>query len=377
MPARVGLPAPPGLLGLLPLPESFFDDPDAFADMPRSATVPYKVLRPGTHNAVIELRPNEDVPGEREVQNGGADLVAYTDEDRRTTTSSTVNLDIVNNVPAVRLRDLRGRAGRPRGQPAGSAVIQVVNVPEYDEELSRARPVCCVVRPSPWPSTVSPSPRPSSPVPRTPATDFILAGHQRLVRRGRGQRGPRLQPGRGARPSGRGRGHGPGRRRLQPLQIASNADSRPPVLDRRRPATASASALGIDCEFDPYPTFDEFLDARDNEQIKGLFRGGWQADYPAMSNFLGPIYGTALRLERHGLLDQGVRRQALKEANGETRPGGGRWRCTRRARPSWSVTCLGIPLWYKNATGGLCEAVENVRLRLGQRPDPVPGDQAE
>src|SRR5690606_37951222 len=110
----------------------FFDDPEAFGEAP-VGNGPY-VLENWEHNSVIELRPNDAYKGEREVQNGGVDLIAYTDEDSAYNDLLDGNLDIVTNVPASAFGtfedELRDRAVN---QPA--AVVQVINVPEYNEKL--------------------------------------------------------------------------------------------------------------------------------------------------------------------------------------------------------------------------------------------------
>ena len=48
--------------------------------------------------------------------------------------------------------------------------------------------------------------------------------------------------------------------------------------------------LGIEAEPKVYPTFDELRKDVTDRTIKTPFRTGWQADYPSMLNYLGPIY---------------------------------------------------------------------------------------
>ena len=44
--------------------------------------------------------------------------------------------------------------------------------------------------------------------------------------------------------------------------------------------------------------------------IKTAFRAGWQADYPGLFNFLGPLYAHQRRIERWRLHQPGLRRSA-------------------------------------------------------------------
>lgn len=349
-----------GYSAFYPLPESFFEDPEAFGEAP-IGNGPY-VLETWEHNSLIELRPNETYAGEREVQNGGVDLVAYTDEDSAYNDLLDGNLDIVTNVPASAFGTFEDELGdRAVNQPA--AVIQVINVPEYNEKLSgeagllRRQAISMAIdRESITETVFSGS--------RTPATDFTspvingwsedLEGNEVLdfnpdEAKALWAQAEEIEP------------WGD-----EPLLIASNADSdHQSWIDPT--CNGIRDTLGIDCEFDAYPTFDEFLDARDNEEIKGLFRGGWQADYPAMSNFLGPIYGT-----NAGSNDMGYSSEEfdakLKEANGESDPDAA-IELYKEAQTILFQDLPGIPLWYNNATGGWSESVDNVVF--GWDSDPI------
>ncbi len=48
--------------------------------------------------------------------------------------------------------------------------------------------------------------------------------------------------------------------------------------------------LGMDAVFNPAVDFDTFQKGIDSGQYKGIFRSGWQMDYPSIENFLTPIY---------------------------------------------------------------------------------------
>jgi peptide/nickel transport system substrate-binding protein/oligopeptide transport system substrate-binding protein len=50
--------------------------------------------------------------------------------------------------------------------------------------------------------------------------------------------------------------------------------------------------LGVDCQGNPQPKFAELLTKVENKQPVGAFRMGWIFDYPAMENYLGPIFTT-------------------------------------------------------------------------------------
>lgn len=340
-----------GYSAFYPLPESFFDDPEAFGEAP-IGNGPY-VLDTWEHNALIELRPNESYAGEREVQNGGVDLVAYTDEDSAYNDLLDGNLDIVTNVPASAFGTFEEELGdRAVNQPA--AVIQVINVPEYVEGfageagLLRRQAISMAIDRDQVTETVFSGSR-------TPATDFTSPVINGWTEELEGNEVLDYNPEEAARLWEEAEAIEPWGD--EPLYIGSNADSDhqswiDPVCNGIR------DTLGIDCEFDAYPTFDEFLDARDNEEIPGLFRGGWQADYPAMSNFLGPIYGTGAGSNDMGYSSEEFDAK-LDEASGESDPDTA-IELYKEAQTILFQDMPGIPLWYNNATGGWSEAVENV-----------------
>jgi oligopeptide transport system substrate-binding protein len=50
------------------------------------------------------------------------------------------------------------------------------------------------------------------------------------------------------------------------------------------------NTLGIECVAVPVVDFATFNKKIDANELKGIFRGGWQADYPSIENYLTPLY---------------------------------------------------------------------------------------
>ncbi len=50
--------------------------------------------------------------------------------------------------------------------------------------------------------------------------------------------------------------------------------------------------LGVDCVGNPQPKFADLLTKLEHHTPIGAFRSGWVFDYPAMENYLGPLYTT-------------------------------------------------------------------------------------
>jgi oligopeptide transport system substrate-binding protein len=349
-----------GYTAFMPMPEVFFEDPDIYSDAP-VGNGPY-VVESWEHENVISLRPNPDYPGPRTPKNGGIDIVIYTDENTAYNDLLSDNLDIITNVPSSAFQTFESDLGdRAVNQPA--AVIQVVQVPEWLPEfqgeagtLRRAAISRAIDREQVTETVFAGT--------RTPATDFtspVIAGYSDDIAGSEvlqydAEEAKRLwDEAESMDPLGD-----------YTLQLASNADS-----DHQTWVEAVCNnirtVLEIECEFYPYPTFAEFLDARDAGEVPGIFRGGWQADWPAMSNFLGPIYGTGAgsndaqytNEEFDAVLSEAGQAPTPEEAT----------ELYKQAQEILFQDLPGIPLWYNNATAGYAETVDNVAF--GWDSDPI------
>ena len=76
-----------------------------------------------------------------------------------------------------------------------------------------------------------------------------------------------------------------------PLTIAVNGDGgHKPWADAA--CNSIKNTLGLDCVTKVTPDFKTLRDQIVKKEIKGLFRTGWQMDYPSIENFLAPLYAT-------------------------------------------------------------------------------------
>jgi oligopeptide transport system substrate-binding protein len=75
------------------------------------------------------------------------------------------------------------------------------------------------------------------------------------------------------------------------IEIAYNVDGgHKPWIDAV--CNQITANLGVPCVGNPQPKFAELLVKVEQKQPVGLFRMGWVFDYPAMENYLGPLYTT-------------------------------------------------------------------------------------
>ncbi|MGI6878015.1 peptide ABC transporter substrate-binding protein [Microbacterium sp. gxy059] len=124
--------------------------------------------------------------------------------------------------------------------------------------------------------------------------------------------------------------------------------------------------LDIDAAGAPYPTFQEFRNEITSCQIESAFRTGWQADYPGLYNFLGPLYATGAGSndgdysseDFDSLLADGISSTDADEAN----------ELFTQAQSVLLEDLRVIPLWYQQTTGAHSENVDNVEFGWNSVP---------
>ncbi|MDR2453632.1 MAG: ABC transporter substrate-binding protein [Bifidobacteriaceae bacterium] len=149
------------------------------------------------------------------------------------------------------------------------------------------------------------------------------------------------------------------------FQIAYNADA---DHDKWVDAVANSlsNTLGINASGNPYPTFPELRTEITERKIKTAFRSGWQADYPGLNNFLGPLYytnadsndGDYSSEEFDNLLNSANSAPSVAEGNA----------LLQQAQAVLMKDLPAIPLWYQNTIGGWSTKVDNVEFNWKSVP---------
>ena len=124
--------------------------------------------------------------------------------------------------------------------------------------------------------------------------------------------------------------------------------------------------LGIDAAGKPYPDFKSLRDEVTSRTIKTAFRTGWQADYPALGNFLGPLYGTGAG-SNDGDYSNADFDALLSDAAAAATPEEGT-ALLQDAQEILLEDLPAIPLWYSNVTGGYAEVAQNVEFGWNSVP---------
>ena len=123
-------------------------------------------------------------------------------------------------------------------------------------------------------------------------------------------------------------------------------------------ANSIRNTLGVEAVGDPYPDFKSLRDEITNRTITSAFRTGWQADYPSLGNFLGPLYATGGG-SNDGDYSNPEFDKLLKQAAGAPDPESANV-FYNQAQELLLKDLPAIPLWYANVTGGYSENVDNV-----------------
>ena len=341
-----------GYTAFFPLPAVAFDDLEAFGQAP-IGNGPYK-LDEWLHDDRIKLVTNPDYDGPRTPKNGGIDLVTYGTLDAAYADLASDNLDVLDAIAETSLPTFQDELGdRAYNQPA--AIFQSFTIPERlphfsgeEGQLRRAAISHAINRDQITDVIFNGF--------RAPAHDFtspVIAGYSETV---------------------------PGSDVLDydealAKDLWAQADAISPWdgqfglaynSDGGHQAWVDAvtnglkNVLGIDAVGVPYPDLKSLRTEVVDDTIKTAFRTGWQADYPSLFNFLGPLYGTGAGAndgdysnpEVDKLLDEGAAASSVDDANAKF----------QEVQTILFKDLPAIPLWYSSLQGARSTLVDNVEF---------------
>ncbi|SPF02084.1 peptide ABC transporter substrate-binding protein [Streptomyces sp. MA5143a] len=338
-----------------PLPQSFFTDHDAWLSKP-VGNGPYAVDS-YTKGSQLSVRKWDGYPGGDKAQNGGVDLKVYTDNNTAYTDLMAGNLDLVDDVPAAQLKNVKADLGnRYINTPAG--IIQTLSFPFYDqawnkpgsekvrEGLSRA-----IDREQITDTIFQKT--------RTPATDWTspVLGEDGGYKKGLcgdaceydADAAKQLIKEGGGLPGGQ-------------VKITYNADTGSHKQWVDAVCNSINNALDNDqaCVGNPVGTFADYRNQITQRKMSGPFRAGWQMDYPLIQNFLQPLYYTNAS-SNDGKWSNTDFDKRVDEANAEEDTA----KAVEKFQQAEEVVrdnMAAIPLWYQNGSAGYSERLSNVSL---------------
>lgn len=350
-----------GYSGYYPLPASAFDDMDAFGKNP-IGNGPYMLASDDAwqHDIQIELVTNPDYAGERKPVNDGLTIVFYGTQDAAYADLLANQVDVIDGIPDSSLQTYEADLGdRAVNQPA--AIFQSFTIPDALDHFSgeegqlRRQALSMAINREEITDVIFNGTR-------TPASDFtspVIDGFSDALD---GAEVLEYNPEEAAKLWAEADAISPWDGNFQ---IAYNADG---GHDAWVDAVSNSvkNTLGIEASGNPYPTFAEFRDDVTSRTITTAFRTGWQADYPGLFNFLGPLYATGAgandgdysSAEFDDLLQKGNTAADTDAANG----------FFQDAQEVLLKDLPAIPLWYSNVNGGFAEGVNNVHFGWNSVP---------
>jgi oligopeptide transport system substrate-binding protein len=340
-----------GYTAFFPLPQAAYKDIKAFGDHP-IGDGSYMLDGNWVHNVSIKVKKNPDYKGTLVAKNAGVNVKVYTDANAAYTDLLANNVDVVQQIPDNALASFKADLGtRAINQPSG--VFQSFAFPLYQPEWKAAgsskirQAISMAIDRKTITDTIFQGTR-------TPATDFsspVVQGYSKDICGDFCTFNPAKAKALLAEAGGfKGK-----------LEIAYNADgSHKAWVD----ATCNSikNTLAIDCTGKSFPDFKSLRDPITKGTMKNAFRTGWQMDYPALENFLAPIYAKgAGSNDAHydnpafdAMLKQGDKAKSPEEAV----------TIFQNAEKTLVADMPVVPLWYSNVTGGYSEKVSNVKFDI-------------
>jgi oligopeptide transport system substrate-binding protein len=344
MPVRLGYSA------FSPLPDSFFSDPKAFGEHPIGAG-PFK-FDSWTKNQEIKLSKFADYSGKFGGKLDGITFKIYQDEDAAYNDVIANQLDVTDQIPSSAMIDDKYKTDLPdRNANKAVGVIQTITFapvkvdPNYADPKIRQAISMAIDRPTIIKQIFNNTRQPATGW-VSPVVDgykanqcgeyctFDAAKAKAKLDEAGGFKGTKMT-------------------------LAYNADSSHKAWTE---ATCNSikSSLGVDCVATPVVDFATFRTQIHDRKMKGMFRTGWQMDYPSIENFLAPIFKTGASSndgdysnpEFDKLINEAAAQTDAAQANAKY----------QQAEALLANDMPAIPMWYSTATFGWSNKVTGVKI---------------
>ncbi len=347
-----------GYSAFFPLPTAALEDPAAYGENP-VGNGPYMFAAEGAwqHNQQIELVPNEDYEGPQAAQNAGVTFKIYQNDTTAYQDLISDNLDVLKIIPTSDIKNFKNDLGENSIESpyAGNQTIAIpYYLPNWDGEAGKLRRQAL---------SMSIDREEITTVifnnGRTPAKDFtapVLEGYSDELP---GSENLDFNPEMAKQLWDEAEEITP-YDESEPLTIGYNADKGDHKTWVEAVVNNVKNNLGIEVSGKPYATFKEARTEATEASLTGALRSGWQADYPSLYNFLGPIYATGAgsndsrysNPEFDEALSEGLAASSVEEGNDDM----------NKAQEMLLEDLPAIPLWYQVAQGGWSNNVDNVEF---------------
>ena len=355
-----------GYSAFAPLPESFYDDTDAFGEAP-VGNGPYK-FQSWDHDNEIVLVKNPDYKGNRTPKNDGVTFKVYTKDDAAYADIQSGALDVMESVPASATKTFETDETVQAYNKAGS-VIQQFTIPSSlkhfeagtEEGTLRRQAISMAINRENICDKVlngTGTPAVEFTSPKTPGYSDSLKGNENL--KYNKKKAKELWEKANA---------------ISPwtsddkLTFSYNADGgAKPIFEAV--VNSVKNTLDIDVTTNPVPTFQEFRNDVTGRKMTGAFRTAWQPDYPSPENYLYQLYssdaadgngsndGDYKNSEFDDLCSKAAAAQTTDEAN----------KLYQQAQEVLLNDLPAVPLYYANAYGVAATGVSGFEMNWQNLP---------
>jgi oligopeptide transport system substrate-binding protein len=266
-----------GFNGFMPLPDAFFDDPEAFGDKPIGNGL-FKIDGKWQHNEQIKTTAYKKHPDADKIDISGVTFKIYQDPNTAWKDLQANNLDIMDDLPSSSFGNAKATLGDRyiEGKSSGVGFIgfPVSQTDDYDDMKIRQAVSMSIDRAAINKAIFAGS--------RPPADDFIspvVPGYRKGACefcKYDPKEAKKLYEESEGLPN-------------DTMEIGYNADG-----GHKDWITAAArqieKALGVKVKVKPFEQFAAILDQLGDQKYTGAYRLGWLMDYPNMENYLRPLY---------------------------------------------------------------------------------------
>ncbi len=334
-----------GYSAYFPVPEAAFGEDGKYTkeygEKP-IANGPYMLSETGwERNKQIEMVPNPDYNGAHKPENGGLTFKFYTSPDAAYSDVQAGNLDVLDEVPPSALQDLENDGSVQAYNEPGSNLTTVTipeRLPHFDGkegDLRRQAMSYAINREEICEKIFFGA--------RTPAKDFTspvldgwteeVEGNEVLTHDDKKAKQLWAEANKISEWDGK-------------FQLAYNTDGAGNKEYVEAVVNQLKNVLGIDASPKVYPTFDELRKDVTERTIKTAFRTGWQADYPSMLNYLGPIYAEGAGSNDGDYVNKKFDTLVAEAATAE---GEERYKLIGEAQAILFDDLPVLPMWYQNS----------------------------
>ena len=348
-----------GYSAFAPMPAAALADTATYGENP-VGNGPYKFDGEGAweHNQQIRLVPNESYDGPQKAQNAGVTFKIYQSDTTAYQDLISDNLDILKVIPTSDVKNFKNDLGEERSIEAPYAGNQTLAIPYYLENWSgeagklRRQALSMSIDREEITRVIFSNGR-------TPAEDFTAPVLDGFTEDLPGSENLEFNPEEAKKLWAEAEKISP-YDESEPLTIAYNADKGDHKTWVEAVVNGVKNNLGIEISGQPKSTFKEARTEANAGELTGAIRSGWQADYPSLYNFLGPIYTADAgsndarynNPEFDELLGTGLAAPSVEEGN----------EIMNQAQEMLLEDLPAIPLWYQHAQGGWSNNVTNVEF---------------